>query len=58
MDELKPCPFCGSEPVEDDDGIGCQNIHCLVQPLAPKLDGDDVPTPKEIWNTRIRDENN
>lgn len=51
--KLARCPFCGDIPIEEVDCIECQNIHCLVQPSAPKFKDNDMPTAEEIWNKRI-----
>ena len=49
MDELKPCPFCGSEPdSQDDDGrvtIWCSNVHCEAAQFSVSA-----------WNTRPLEE--
>jgi hypothetical protein len=39
MSELKPCPFCGSLPVENFDNdppyiVSCVNTDCFVRPSS------------------------
>jgi len=56
MEELKPCPFCGSNNIEliklnnDTGSIGCMNPNCPVLPFT----NDINPKSKIIkaWNTR------
>ena len=51
-DQLKPCPFCGSEPItpaipigviDDDIPVECSNYEC---------DASLMTFNKSIWNTR------
>jgi hypothetical protein len=50
--ELKPCPFCGFEPIINDSGfykqIECSNLHCLMHPKTNFM----LSEYREAWNTR------
>lgn len=57
MEELKPCPFCGSdkakiEELEDSFNVQCGNYSCLA--YGP--DGETREKAIEAWNKRIREE--
>ena len=55
MVRLKPCPFCGAEPILGTDLYGrydvrCLNVRCAVRPSTPVYE-----TPIEasyMWNRR------
>ena len=57
MTDLKPCPFCATEPnVEPWHGgpsskrrVGCENEDCDVQ---PSVCGDTYEIAARRWNTR------
>lgn len=54
--KLKPCPFCGSEPVKSHPKpsefiIQCGNPHCNVRAYA--VSNFDLPI--EAWNTRVEE---
>lgn len=56
MEELKVCPFCGSEslrpnekPVKNGYEIGCHQMHCPVKPYVLAATQDEAI---ERWNTR------
>jgi hypothetical protein len=53
-DELLGCPFCGEQPVIDDDGdrvvIKCMADVCGVEPRTFSL--PDIEQAREEWNTR------
>ena len=56
MAELKPCPFCGKEPVRSHPQpsefiIQCGNPECRVRVYA--VDNFDLPV--ESWNTRAEE---
>lgn len=56
-ERLKPCPFCGAEPVLSQDYWGrydvrCLNTHCDVMPSTRVYDkADDAAA---IWNRRAK----
>lgn len=54
---LKPCPFCGTEPIivriEGQSAVRCENISCTVDPATMWSDGELEVI--EHWNTRAVD---
>ncbi|AUR96769.1 hypothetical protein NVP1232O_35 [Vibrio phage 1.232.O._10N.261.51.E11] len=56
MSELKPCPFCGAEPMHYKSftkvTIGCRSADCHVNPTFSIGKRDN---PEEKWNSRICD---
>ncbi len=56
MSELKPCPFCGAEPMHYKSftkvTIGCRSADCHVNPTFSIGKRDN---PEEKWNSRIYD---
>lgn len=61
--KLLPCPFCGSDPVENAYGyyhlgtesrdIRCENVACLVKPYVSCDQADELEFDLiEAWNTR------
>lgn len=60
MDDLKPCPFCGSDPVPEfyssEDGSGYAT-HCQAEacPAWPSVHGVDENEAITAWNTRAPD---
>lgn len=61
MSELKPCPFCGSDPkftLDDGDGgswVTCTNDKCKVNPSAI-WHAHDKETIVQHWNNRPESE--
>lgn len=56
-DTLKPCPFCGSKEIidDEDDGITCPNCGVYID----RLSVEDDACLADVWNTRpIEDELN
>lgn len=58
MNELKPCPFCGSDHYQHEgnsDGgelwFSCQNCGAY-SPVSTNTDGDDYSETVAKWNTR------
>ncbi|CAM0104917.1 hypothetical protein PODOV084v1_p0021 [Vibrio phage 340E47.2] len=55
-DKLKPCPFCGAEPMHYKSftkvTIGCRSADCHVNPTFSIGKRDN---PEEKWNSRIYD---
>ena len=47
MSELKPCPFCGSMPVEYNGCIRCEALDCYVQPGIESEMPEFLP---KLWN--------
>ena len=57
MDDLEPCPFCGSKPLalEGKNGfnapcyrIKCGNAECLISPTTPYM--HTLKAAIEAWN--------
>lgn len=65
MPELKPCPFCGSNPIIDKYippqphsvayAVQCVNINCAVRPITDYC--KDRKFIIKQWNRRATDEN-
>lgn len=63
MEKVKPCPFCGKEPVtiefpdlnETRCTIGCGNSLCFIHPYTPRM--KTVESAVDIWNRRADDVN-
>lgn len=54
MSELKPCPFCGNEPVVEGNLVACNNLNC---PTHDNYWTDPMIFTCDQWNTRpIEDE--
>lgn len=55
MNELKPCPFCGSvaDFIGDTRSIKCKNCGCAFICTNPLISRLDV---KEAWNRRVNNE--
>lgn len=55
MDELKPCPFCGSDVafLGDSQSIKCKKCGCAFIVTNPLISRFEV---KEAWNRRVNDE--
>ena len=59
MDELKPCPFCGSEAVEltglRDNwfDVSCSNIKCTAYKIACVYKTKEKA--RKAWNTRAKE---
>lgn len=57
--ELKPCPFCGAEPVLSPDYFGrydvrCLNADCKIMPATSVyLTPEDAA---EVWNRRAEED--
>ena len=56
MEELKPCPFCGSKAISESDipveflhAVCCVNNTCPVKPFVV---GKTMQEVTERWNTR------
>ena len=60
MDDLKPCPFCGSDPMPEfyssEDGSGYA-IHCQAEacPAWPSVHGENEEEAIAAWNARAPD---
>ena len=61
--KLKPCPFCGGEPVLKRDRIGiycvqCTNCKCMTTFQFDFGEGEEVSKRKaaDVWNRRVVDE--
>ncbi|AUR94875.1 coil containing protein [Vibrio phage 1.199.A._10N.286.55.C10] len=56
MSDLKPCPFCGADPMYYKSftkvTIGCRSADCHVNPTFSIGKRED---PEEKWNSRIGD---
>ncbi len=54
--ELKPCPFCGSEPIIKNKGfysaVACSNLHCQVRPQTEWIIQVFGKSCFKAWNTR------
>ena len=54
MSELRPCPFCGNEPVVEGNLVACNNLNC---PTHDNYWTDPMIFTCDQWNTRpIEDE--
>lgn len=60
IEEIKPCPFCGNEPIWDELKydhkpnqyiLECQNVYCMMQPSMPSQSSKDEAM--KWWNRRI-----
>lgn len=60
MSEIKPCPWCGEQPLvrersgsiaERETNIGCDNILCPMMPVAGFITSELAIA---AWNTRVR----
>ena len=49
MSELKPCPFCGGEPVVEGNLVACNNLNC---PTYDNYWTDPMIFTCDQWNTR------
>lgn len=49
MSELKPCPFCGNEPVVEGNLVACNNLNC---PTHDNYWTDPMIFTCDQWNTR------
>ena len=49
MRELKPCPFCGNEPVVEGNLVACNNLNC---PTYDNYWTDPMIFTCDQWNTR------
>lgn len=59
MSELKPCPFCGANPVREylPDGkeyIICSNENCPCQPMTAAQKSKGAAA--RAWNRRVNNE--
>lgn len=61
--KLKPCPFCGGEPVLKRDRIGiycvqCTNCGCMTTFQFDFGEGEEASKRKaaDVWNRRVVDE--
>lgn len=58
MKEVKPCPFCGEDPIiyrsdiNDKWGVACDNKKCFIQPYTKTYTHKRIAINK--WNTRIK----
>ncbi len=54
MSELKPCPFCGTQPVLlcgfDGPRVSCENKKCVIAPATDNFSDDAEAI--AAWNTR------
>lgn len=54
MEQLKPCPFCGGEPLLKRCGkmsfVVCDYSYCDVQPWTKYMQTDEEAI--EVWNRR------
>ena len=59
MDELKPCPFCASQPslLEASNHSAAYSVECLADgcPASPHIWELDKATALAAWNTRAPD---
>ena len=66
--KLKPCPFCGGEPILDEDSVAftnkpksCFQILCINRQCGVHLKTKWRETKQEAieaWNRRVNDERN
>ncbi len=56
MDELKPCPFCGSTDVHITDAwphyVYCLGCNARVKPINPQFGEDGIKEAVMAWNRR------
>ena len=58
MNELKPCPFCGSEKIniwncnDKSDSAWCQCESCLASTSVEETEEEAI----EAWNRRVTDD--
>lgn len=63
MDKLKPCPFCGTEPVirqwpgTNTLYIECINKKCKMNPSTGLQRWSKIEVHIEAWNRRVDDGN-
>jgi hypothetical protein len=57
MDKLKPCPFCGAEPIiireYDMTKVKCDNFECWILPATSYYTNEENAF--EAWNERASD---
>lgn len=56
VDELKPCPFCGSRPAflfsAGAATINCRTPNCVAPSVCVRLDSNAKVTARDLWNRR------